>query len=165
MAAITLGGNPTTTRGDLPKVGTKAPDFVLTKTDMSRVSLADFKGKTIVLNIFPSVDTGVCASSVRTFNEKATQFNNTVVLCVSKDLPFAQARFCGAEGIENVIPVSDFANGNFGDAYGVTINDGAFSDLHSRAICIIDTDGNVKYTEQVSEIGESPNFDAAIAAI
>ncbi len=165
MADITLGGNPTATRGNLPEVGSEAPDFLLVKTDMSRVSLADYKGKTIVFNIFPSIDTGVCANSVRTFNEKAARFNDTVILCVSRDLPFAHSRFCEAEGISNVIPLSDFNDGSFGHAYGATITDGDFEGLLARAIVIVDTDGKVKYTELVNEIGNNPDFDSAIAAI
>lgn len=165
MADITLGGTPATTIGDLPKTGTKAPNFTLTKTDMSLASLNDFAGKNVILNIFPSVDTGVCAASVRKFNEEASKLDNTVVLCISRDLPFAQARFCGAEGLDNVVTLSDFADGSFGNAYGVKINDGAFANLHARAIVIVGTDGNVAYTELVKEVGDAVNFDAALAAL
>lgn len=165
MANITLGGTPTTTVGELPKIGSKAPDFKLVGTDMSTVSLNDFKGSKLILNIFPSVDTGVCASSVRHFNEKAANLNNTKVLCISRDLPFAQKRFCGAEGIENVINLSDYIDGSFGNDYGLMINNGAFNGLHSRVIVIVDENGNVTYTEQVPEIGEAPNYEAALAAL
>ncbi|WP_027419103.1 thiol peroxidase [Crocinitomix catalasitica] len=165
MAKITLGGAPCNTNGSLPAVGTKAKDFALVGVDMGRKSLADYAGKNLILNIFPSVDTGVCAASVRHFNEKASALENTTVLCISRDLPFAQKRFCGAEGIENVEVLSDFEKGAFGDDYGVSIEDGAFKGLHARAIVILDENGTVKYTELVPEIGESPNFDAAIAAL
>lgn len=165
MAEITLGGNATKTIGQLPEVGTTAPDFTLTKNDMSAVSLADYKGKRVVLNIFPSVDTGVCAQSVRTFNEKVSNTNNTEVLCISRDLPFAQARFCAAEGIENVHTLSDFNTGTFGQDYGVTIEDGAFAGLHSRAIVVLDEAGKVVYTEQVAEVGQEPQYDGALNAL
>lgn len=165
MANITLGGNPIKTNGELPRVGQKAPAFTLVKTDMTVANLADYKGSKLILNIFPSVDTGVCAASVRHFNEKAANLENTKVLCISRDLPFAQARFCGSEGLDNVINLSDFATGNFGKSYGVEIQDGGFKGLHSRAVVVIDEEGIVTYTEQVPEIGESPNFDAALAAL
>ncbi len=165
MADITLGGNATKTVGSLPKVGTAAPEFTLTKNDMSSTKLADFKGKRVVLNIFPSVDTGVCAQSVRTFNEKVSTANNTEVLCISRDLPFAQARFCAAEGIENVHTLSDFKTGKFGLDYGVTIEDGAFEGLHSRAVVVINEEGKVSYTEQVPEIGKEPNYEGALKAL
>ncbi len=165
MASITLGGNPATTIGDLPSVGSKAPDFSLSAADLSSKSLSDFAGSNLILNIFPSVDTGVCATSVRTFNKSAAELDNTKVLCISRDLPFAQARFCGAEGIENVIMLSDFANGSFGKDYGVEITDGAFSNLHSRAIVVVDGEGNVVYTEQVPEVGQEPNYEAALSSI
>jgi len=163
MAKITLGGNPIETRGELPKVGEKVADFTLAKVDLSRASLADFAGKKIVFNIFPSVDTGVCAASVRYFNEKAAAMDNTVVLCISRDLPFAQQRFCGAEGIENVVMLSDFEDGSFGKDYALDINDGIFKGLHSRVIIITDENGVIKYTEQVPEIGQAPDFDSALA--
>ena len=165
MASITLGGTPTTTSGDLPKVGAKAPDFQLSASDLSVKSLADFEGQKLILNIFPSVDTGVCATSVRTFNKTASDLENTKVLCISRDLPFAQARFCGAEGIENVVMLSDFASGAFGKSYGVEISDGGFSNLHARAIVVVNTDGNVAYTELVPEVGQEPNYEAALAAV
>lgn len=165
MASITLGGAPTNTIGELPVTGSKAQDFTLSAADLSSKSLSDYAGSNLILNIFPSVDTGVCATSVRTFNKSAANLENTKVLCISRDLPFAQARFCGAEGIENVEMLSDFVDGSFGKNYGVEITDGAFANLHSRAIVVIDTSGNVAYTEQVPEVGQEPNYDAALAAI
>ena len=165
MANITLKGNAIETLGELPKVGEKAPEFTLTGTDLSPKSLSDFSGKKIILNIFPSVDTGTCAMSVRQFNEKASQLENTTVLCISKDLPFAQQRFCGAEGIENVIMLSDFAEGSFGKTYGLEISDSGFAFLHSRAVIIINPDGKISYSEQVSEIANEPDYEKALAAI
>lgn len=165
MADITLGGTPTKTIGDLPTVGSTIPDFTLSRNDLSDTTLGDYKGQRIVFNIFPSVDTGICAQSIRTFNEKASQLENTTILCISRDLPFAQARFCGAEGIENVHTLSDFKTGKFGKDYGVTINGGAFDQLHSRAIVVTDAEGKVCYTEQVPEVGQEPNYEAALNAI
>lgn len=165
MAKITLKGNPIETIGKLPKVGKKAPKFNLTKADLSKAKLKDFKGSKLVLNIFPSIDTGTCAASVRKFNEKAGKLENTKVLCISKDLPFAQARFCGAEGLENVITLSDYTKGKFGKNYGVTIKEGPLEKLHSRAIVIIDENGIVKYTQQVPEITEEPNYEEALKAL
>jgi len=147
MATITLGGNPIQTSGELPKVGTKAPDFALVKNDLSTVTLADFAGSRLVLNIFPSIDTGTCATSVRKFNEKASQLQNTKVLCISRDLPFAQKRFCGAEGIENAISLSDFKTGRFGKDYGLEMIDGALNGLHSRVVIILNESGIVLYAE------------------
>lgn len=165
MANITLKGNKINTLGNLPKVGEKAPNFNLTTVDLSHKSLLDFSGKKIILNIFPSVDTGTCAASVREFNKKVASLENTVVACVSRDLPFAQARFCGAEGIENVIMLSDFATGDFGKEYHLEITDGPLANLHSRAIVIVDENGKVIYTEQVSEIVDEPNYEAALKAL
>jgi len=165
MATVTLKGNTIHTLGTLPEKGTKAPDFTLTKNDLSTASLSDFKGSTIVLNIFPSVDTGTCAQSVRNFNKKAAALDNAVVLCISKDLPFAQARFCGAEGIENVVLLSDFRDGNFGKNYHVDFTDGPLTPLHSRAVVVINTSGEIAYSEQVSEIADEPNYSAALEAI
>lgn len=165
MATITLGGNPINTCGDLPKVGTTAPNFNLVKNDLSIVSLAEFKGTKLVLNIFPSVDTGTCAASVRNFNAKASALENTKILCISRDLPFAQTRFCGAEGLENVINLSDFKTGSFGKDYGLEIVDSAFAGLHSRVVIVIDENGVVKYTEQVSEIANEPNYEDALFAL
>jgi len=165
MAAITLGGNPISTSGELPKVGSKAPRFNLVKNDLSIATLSDYAGSKLVLNIFPSIDTGTCATSVRTFNEKASQLTNTKVLCVSRDLPFAQKRFCGAEGLENVINLSDFNTGEFGKNYGLEIVGSVLNGLHSRAIVVIDETGTITHTEQVSEIANEPNYDAALAAL
>ena len=165
MASITLGGNPTTTNGTLPEIGKSAPNFSLIGTDMNVSTLADYKGSKVIFNIFPSVDTGVCAASVRHFNERASTLENTKVLCISRDLPFAQKRFCRAEGLDNVINLSDFVDGSFGKTYGLEITDGAFKGLHARVIVILDENGTVTYTEQVPEIGHSPNFDAALAAL
>lgn len=165
MASITLHGNSINTIGTLPEINSAAPDFTLVNTDLATKSLKDFAGKNLILNIFPSVDTGVCAASVRAFNEKAAALDNTEVLCISKDLPFAQKRFCGAEGIENVTNLSDFREGQFGKDYKVTIADGPMKGLLSRAIVIINPEGKVIYTEQVSEIADEPNYDAAIAAL
>jgi len=165
MADITLKGNPINTIGNLPKVGSKASEFSLKTVALATNSLSDFIGKNIVLNIFPSVDTGTCATSVREFNKQAAKLENTVVLCISKDLPFAQARFCGAEGIENVVMLSDFANGSFGKDYGLEITNGPLADLHSRAVIVIDTNGKVVHTEQVPDIVDEPNYEAALNAI
>jgi thiol peroxidase len=165
MASITLGGNPIHTNGSLPQVGSKAIDFQLVKNDLSEATLADFAGIKLVLNIFPSIDTGTCATSVRTFNAKASALENTKVLCISRDLPFAQKRFCGAEGLENVVNLSDFKEGSFGKNYGLEIVDGPLAGLHSRVVIIIDENGDVKYAEQVGEIADEPNYDAALAAL
>jgi len=165
MASILLGGNPVHTLGELPKTGAKAPEFTLLKGDLSTTSLSDFKGTKLVLNIFPSVDTGTCAASVRKFNEKASALENTKVLCISRDLPFAQNRFCGAEGLENVISLSDFKNGSFGDAYGLTLTDGPLAGLHSRVVVVVNEEGNVVYTEQVADIKDEPDYDNALAAL
>lgn len=165
MASITLGGNPINTIGELPKVGTKAPEFQLVKNDLSIADLSNYRGTKVILNIFPSIDTGTCATSVRTFNAKASSLDNTKVLCISRDLPFAQKRFCGAEGLENVINLSDFKTGTFGKDYGLEIIDGPLAGLHSRAIVVIDENGTVKYTEQVSEIANEPNYEEALAAL
>lgn len=165
MANITLKGNEFKTIGNLPELGNKAPDFSLTAGDLSLKSLSDYSGKNIILNIFPSIDTGTCASSVREFNKKSTDLENTVVLCISRDLPFAQARFCGAEGIDNVITLSDFAKGSFGKNYGLTIENGPLAHLHSRAIVIINAEGNIIYKEQVAEIADEPDYEAALKAL
>lgn len=165
MASITLGGNPIQTTGELPQTGSTAPAFTLVKTDLSSTSLADFAGKKVVLNIFPSIDTGTCAQSVRTFNEKASKLENTTVLCISKDLPFAQKRFCGAEGLENVVNLSDFKTGEFGKNYGLDIMDGPLAGLHSRVVIVLDEKGTVVYSEQVSEIAAEPDYEAALAAL
>lgn len=164
MAQITFKGNPVHTAGSLPSVGTTAPDFKLVKTDLSAMSLGDFKGKKVILNIFPSLDTSVCATSVRRFNAEAGKLNNTAVLCVSRDLPFAQKRFCGAEGLENVITGSEYRDSSFSDAYKVLITEGPLAGLFSRAIVVIDAAGKVIYTEQVPEIAQEPDYDKALSA-
>ena len=165
MAQITLKGNPIKTKGKLPKVGKLAPNFTLVKSDLSKGKLKDYRGKKVLLNITPSIDTGVCQNSVRKFNEAAASLENTVILYVSKDLPFAQARFCGAEGIENVITMSDFIKGKFGKRYGVTIESGPMKGLLSRSVVVIDEEGKVVYTEQVPETIDEPNYEAALEAL
>jgi thiol peroxidase len=165
MAKITFKGNPVATSGDLPKVGAQAPAFQLVKTDLSTVSNADLAGKNVVLNIFPSIDTSVCATSVRTFNQRASNLPNTVVLCVSKDLPFAHKRFCGAEGIDKVSAVSSFRGPDFGRDYGVLMQDGPLAGLFARAVVVIDGKGKVVHTELVPEIAKEPNYDQAAAAV
>ncbi|MBF0200962.1 MAG: thiol peroxidase [Desulfamplus sp.] len=165
MADITLKGNPIKTIGTLPDVGAEAPDFKLAGKDLKEVSLSDFSGKTVVLNIFPSIDTPVCAASTRRFNKVAGESDNTVVLCISADLPFAHSRFCEVEGLENVIPLSTFRDKNFGADYGVTITTGPIAGLLSRAIVIINGDGKITYREQVPEISSEPDYDAALKTI
>ena len=164
MAAITLKGNTINTVGDLPTIQTKATNFELVKTDLSTLKLSDFVGKKVVLNIFPSVDTGVCAQSVRTFNKDLSSLENTVVLCISKDLPFAQNRFCAAEGLDNVIMASDYRT-DFGKVYGTEILDGPMKGLLSRAVVVVNEEGTVVYTELVPEITSEPNYEAALQAI
>lgn len=165
MAEITLGGNPINTIGNLPEIGTKAPDFKLTAIDLADKTLKDFEGSRVVLNIFPSIDTGTCAQSVRTFNKEASSLDNTKVICVSKDLPFAMQRFCGAEGLENVINLSDYKTGEFGKTYGLTITNGPLETLHSRCVVVIDENGNITHTEQVGEIANEPDYKAALDAL
>ena len=165
MSEITLKGNTIHTNGALPTVGTKAKEFKLIAADLSTKTLSDYKGKNLILNIFPSVDTGTCAASVRNFNKTASNLTNTKVLCISRDLPFAQARFCGAEGIDNVEMLSDFNKGQFGQDYGLNIIDGPLAGLNSRCIVIINTVGEVIYTEQVSEIVDEPNYDLALNSL
>lgn len=164
MAQITFKGTPIKTCGELPSKNSPAPDFSLVKQDLSEAELSHYKGKRLVLNIFPSIDTGVCAVSVRKFNEKAAALKNTVVLCISMDLPFAQSRFCGAEGIKDVVTVSAFRS-SFGEHYGVTIAEGPLAGLLSRAVVIINESGKVIYTEQVPEIAQEPDYDAALAVL
>jgi len=163
MAQTALGGNPVNTVGELPSVGS-TPAFHLTKGDLSEITEADYAGKKVVLNIFPSIDTPTCAKSVRAFNERAAELDNTVVLCVSADLPFAQGRFCGAEGIANVETASSFRT-DFGDEFGIALADGKLSGLLARAVVVLDESGAVTYTELVPEIANEPNYDAAIAAL
>ncbi|HEA30680.1 MAG TPA: thiol peroxidase [Leeuwenhoekiella sp.] len=165
MATISLGGNKIHTSGELPVKGEKAPAFNLANNDLTNATLDDFTGRKVVMNIFPSVDTGVCAASVRAFNKKASELEETAVLCISKDLPFAQARFCGAEGLDSVVNLSDFRTGAFGTDYGLEITEGAFEGLLSRVVIVLDEEGKVIYTEQVSEIGKEPNYDAALSAL
>lgn len=165
MAQITLGGNAISTSGNLPTTGSSAPDFLLTTVDMSSSNLETYAGKKKILNIFPSIDTGVCATSVRTFNKQASELENVVVLCISRDLPFAQKRFCGAEGIENVVMLSDFKDGSFGKNYGVEMIDGKLAGLHARAIVVLDENNHLVYSELVPEIAQEPNYDAAIAVL
>jgi thiol peroxidase len=163
MATITLKGNSIHTIGNLPSTGSMAPDFTLTATDLSEKTLADFKGSKIVLNIFPSLDTPTCAASVRKFNELATELGDTKVLAISKDLPFAHARFCSSEGIENVIDLSGYkCSGTFGKDYGVEILDGPLAELYSRAVVVIDEEGKVIYTQQVPEIVDEPNYEEVL---
>ena len=162
--AITLGGKPIHTVGTLPAVGTDVKSFTLTGVDLADKSLSDFKGKYVIMNIFPSVNTGVCSKSVRKFNQDAAGLPNTTVLCISKDLPFAQKAFCGAEGINNVVMLSDFRS-DFGNSYGVQIADGPMKGLLSRAVIVVNPEGKIVYEQQVPEIGQEPDYTAAIAAI
>lgn len=163
MAQITLRGNPIKTVGELPAVGSPAPGFALTGTDLAPLGSEQFRDKPVLLNIFPSIDTPVCAASVRTFNERAAG-TGVAVLCVSKDLPFAQQRFCGAEGIENVRSASAFRD-SFGEDYGITMADGPMAGLLARAVVVVGADGTVTYTELVPEIASEPDYDAALAAL
>jgi thiol peroxidase len=165
MALTKLGPNDANTVAELPAIGSSAVDFTLTATNMKDVSLKEFAGKNVVLNIFPSVDTSTCSTSVREFNKRIASKDNTVVLCISKDLPFAQKRFCGAEGIDRAITLSDFRSRGFGKAYGVELVDSGFAGLFARAVVVIDTFGKVKYTELVPQIGQEPNYEAALNAI
>jgi thiol peroxidase len=165
MTQIAFKGNAIRTAGALPAVGSSAPDFTVVKSDLSSVSLSDFKGKKLILNIFPSIDTSVCAASVRRFNVEATKMENAIVLCISRDLPFAQNRFCAAEGLSNVIMGSEFRDSAFSDPYGVRIVDGPLAGLLSRAIVVINEQGKVSYTEQVPEIAQEPDYEKALAAL
>lgn len=165
MATITLHGHPVTTVGELPPVGADAPGFRLVNAELKDVSLHDFSGKNKVLNIFPSVDTPTCATSVRKFNEKAAALDNSVVLCISADLPFAQARFCGTEGIKNVVTLSMMRDHSFGKDYGVLIDTGPLAGVAARAVVVLDAQNKVRYTELVREIGDEPDYDAALKAL
>ncbi|ADU66481.1 Redoxin domain protein [Desulfurispirillum indicum S5] len=165
MAQIALKGNAVETKGNLPAAGSIAPDFCLTQKDLSDASLKSFAGKRLVLNIFPSVDTGVCAASVRRFNQEASSLENTLVLCISRDLPFALNRFCGAEGLENVVTLSEMRDFSFGEAYGVRMTSGPLAGLLSRAVVVVGADGKVLYTEQVPEITQEPDYDKALATL
>jgi thiol peroxidase len=159
MGQVTFKGSAVNTNGSLPAVGTQAPDFKLVGAGLNEISLADFKGKRVVLNIFPSIDTGVCAASVRNFNKWASGNDNAVVICVSKDLPFAASRFCGAEGLENVITASDFRYNNFATDYGVLMTDGPLAGLMARSVVAIDENGKVVYNQLVPEIVEEPSYE------
>lgn len=165
MAQVKLKGNPVHTSGDLPAVGSTAPDFTLTGTDLSDVSLSQFKGKKVVLNIFPSVDTGPCSASVRRFNSELAGRENTVVLCISRDLPFAHARFCEAEGIKDVVTLSELRERSFGQTYGVEIKDGPMAGLLARSVVILDESGTVTYNQLVDEISQEPDYENALAAL
>ncbi len=165
MAKITLQGNEINTNGNLPKVGDVASDFVLVKNDLSTAKLSDYKGKKVILNIFPSLDTGVCAASVRKFNAELNNLENTVVLCISRDLPFAQARFCGAEGLDRVITLSEMRGDEFSKTYGVQIVDGPMAGLMARSVVIVDEEGKVTYTELVPEIVHEPDYNSALASL
>ncbi len=164
MAETALGGNPVHTVGDLPAVGSPSPSFAITKGDLSEVTADDYAGQRVILNIFPSIDTATCATSVRTFNEKASALDNTVVLCVSADLPFAQGRFCGAEGLTNVVTASTFRS-DFGTAFGVTLADGKLAGLLARAVVVLDEHGTVIHSQLVPEIAQEPDYDAAIDSL
>ena len=164
MAQVTLRGNPFNTNGDLPAVGSSAPSFSLVGSDLSEISSSDLAGKKVVLNIFPSIDTPTCAQSVRQFNEKAAGLEDTVVLCVSEDLPFAAGRFCGAEGIENVKTGSGFRS-DFAEQYGVRLTEGPLAGVMARAVVVVDENGDVAYTQLVGEIADEPDYDAALAAL
>ncbi len=165
MAQTKLGENSVNTNGDLPSVGSTAPAFTLMGNDLKEVSSTEFAGKNLILNIFPSIDTKVCATSVREFNKRATSIADTTVLCISKDLPFAFKRFFGEEGIGNVVSLSDFKNTGFAKSYGIQMVDGGMNGLFARAIVVIDKEGKVKHTEIVPAIGNEPNYDAALKAI
>jgi thiol peroxidase len=165
MAQVAFKGNPVHTAGSLPKIGAIAPDFKIVRTDLSPLSLSEFAGKRVVLNIFPSIDTSVCATSVRKFNSEADKLGNAVILCISRDLPFAQKRFCGAEGLNNVIMGSEFRDSSFSDAYGVRIVDGPLAGLLSRAIVVVNESGKIVYTEHVADIAQEPDYSKALAAV
>ena len=164
MTSVTFHDSPAHTIGELPAVGSKAPAFELVGADLGSLTSASLAGRRVVLNIFPSVDTGVCATSVREFNKRASGLTNTTVVCVSKDLPFAQARFCGAEGLDDVVTASAFRS-TFGEDYGVTLTDSPLAGLLSRAVVVLDGDATVLYTQQVPEVGEEPDYEAAVAAL
>lgn len=166
MAKITLGGNETHTIGDLPEVGSAAPDFTLVSKDMQDKTLASYHGQKVILNIYPSIDTGVCAMSTKKFNQEASKLQNTRIVCVSKDLPFALKRYCDAEGIDNLDNLTNFRDsGSFGKHYGVEIFDGPFKGLNARAVVVVDEAGKVIYTELVPEVGQEPDYDKALAAL
>ena len=165
MAHITLQGTPVETTWDLPLVGSMAPDFTLTALDLSEKSLRDFAGKRVILNIFPSVDTGTCSLSVKTFNKKVSSLKNTEILCISRDLPFGQKRFCDAEGIAHLHMLSEYKNSTFSDNYGLRISTWPLSGLLSRVVIVIDEMGKIIYTEQVAEITDEPHYENALAVL
>lgn len=165
MTTVTFKGNPVEIQGVLPAIGTQTPSFTLTKTDLADVGDSEFKGKRVVLNIFPSIDTPVCAASVRRFNQETAALPKTVVLCISADLPFALARFCGAEGLQDVVPLSDFRHKEFGSDFGVRMTEGPLAGLLARSIVVLDSDGRVQYTQLVPEIAQEPDYDAALEAV
>ncbi len=165
MATVTLKGNPVTTIGELPAVGSIAPAFNLVKGDLSDLKSEDLAGKKVILNIFPSLDTAVCAASVRRFNVEASKLPDTKVVCISKDLPFAHSRFCTTEGIENVISASEFRSNNFGKSYGVMITDGPLLGLMARSVVVLDEKGKVMYNELVPEITQEPDYQSALASL
>ena len=165
MSQITINDKKINTYGSLPETGEKAPHFELVRSDLSNAKLKDFKGKRIVMNIFPSIDTNVCATSVKNFNERASKLNNTEILCISRDLPFAQKRFVDDEGLKNVTNLSDFRQGDFGKDYGVEMIDGPMAGLLSRAVIVLDEDGKVLHSQQVPDIGEEPDYLAALKSL
>jgi thioredoxin-dependent peroxiredoxin len=164
MSTITLKGTTIHTKGSLPAVGAKAPDFKLTRGDLSDASLADFAGKVKILNIVPSLDTSTCALSAKRFNQEIKKLEGAVVLNISRDLPFAQSRFCKAEGVDAVVPLSELRDLSFGEAYGAAIADGPMAGLLSRAVVVVDAADRVVYAQQVPEIGSEPDYDSALAA-
>ena len=165
MKTITIGGNPVRLSGVLPEVGQKAPKFEAVKGDLSVVALSDYAGKRVVLNVFPSLDTEVCAASVRRFNKEVSQLENTVVLCISKDLPFAQSRFCTTEGLDGVVPLSTFNDDSFDRGYGLLIDEGPLKGLYARSVVVLDENGAVIYEELVPELTTEPDYDAALACL
>jgi thiol peroxidase len=165
MAQTKLGESIVNTIGNLPSIDSTAVNFTLTANDLKEVDLKSFEGKNVILNVFPSIDTSVCATSVREFNKRAASLANTIVLCIAEDLPFAMKRFCGAEGIDKVITLSAFRNPAFGKSYGVELIDGGFKGLFARAIVVIGKDGKVKHTELVPAIGQEPDYDAALSVL
>jgi thiol peroxidase len=165
MATVTRRGEPVETSGELPTQGSPAPAFQLVKDDLSEITLSELHGANVILNIFPSIDTPTCQMSVRTFNQRASSLENTCVICVSADLPFAQKRFCGSEGIEDVITASTFRSPEFGKDYGLTLMTGPLKGLLTRAVVVISTNGKIIHTEMVKEIGSEPDYDTAIVAL
>ncbi len=165
MAKLTLKGEPVSSSGNLPAVGSKAPDFNLVKSDLSQLKLSDLKGKKVILSIFPSQETGTCSASLRRFNKIAAGKNNVIVLGISKDLPFAHKRFCESEGIANVVTLSGYRDQEFGKSYGVDVLNGIFGGLYARSVIIVDETGKITYTQQVIEMANEPDYDAVLAAL